>query len=102
MKNNLFSSTLKKIRTVGLAVLVLLSVQSNAQTTLISPSGDGGFETGTTFASNGWQTANATGNNGWFCGTQAFSAGSRGAYVSTNGGVTNISAPGILHRSHLY
>jgi hypothetical protein len=46
----------------------------NAQTTLISPTGDGGFENGATFTANGW-----TGVNGalsWYFGTATLTNGS--------------------------
>lgn len=35
-------------------LLVLLPFIGLSQTTIISPTGDGGFETGTDFASNNW------------------------------------------------
>jgi hypothetical protein len=34
--------------------VMLISFVSFTQTTLLSPTGDGGFETGTTAAANGW------------------------------------------------
>lgn len=37
------------------------------QTTLISPTGDGGFENGATFAANGWSVSNSV-NNPWIVG----------------------------------
>ena len=42
--------------TVFLMLFSFVFVQG--QTTLISPTGDGGFENGATFAANGWQTVN--------------------------------------------
>jgi hypothetical protein len=36
---------------------VLVTGNLMAQTTLISPTGDGGFENGATFAANGWSVA---------------------------------------------
>ena len=59
---------------VGLliALTALVSFNSNAQTTIINPSGDGGFNSGTTFASNGWTVANeGTGPIKWALGTAA-------------------------------
>ncbi len=43
---------------VGLLLFILSSVSVKAQTTLISATGDGGFETGTTFALNNWTVVN--------------------------------------------
>lgn len=39
-------------------------IDTMGQTTLISPTGDGGFENGSTFAANGWTVSNST-NNPW-------------------------------------
>jgi hypothetical protein len=69
------------------ALFANMSVQG--QTTLISPTGDGGFETGATFADNGWTVINGTlgSTNTWHVGNAAVaSAGSSGAYVSGNSG----------------
>jgi hypothetical protein len=44
----------------------------NAQTTLINPATDGGFNSGSTFAANGWTVGNeGTGNIKWALGTAA-------------------------------
>jgi len=76
-----------------LALLTLLFFGNiNAQTTLISPTGDGGFENGNTFALNGWSVdspAPASNKNQWFCGgdplgpTPGFT-GTNCAYVTNN------------------
>jgi len=53
---------------------------------LIDPTGAGGFESGTTFAANGWQVVNPA-NSIWEVGTIAGQyAGTRGVYVSYSGG----------------
>ena len=57
---------------VGLliALTALVSFNSNAQTTLINPLGDGGFNNGNTFAANGWTVANQGVNpSKWVVGT---------------------------------
>jgi hypothetical protein len=62
---------------------------TQGQTTLISPTGDGGFENGATFISNGWTVVNGTlgSTNTWHVGNAAVtSAGLNGAYVSANSG----------------
>ncbi|MFP5437433.1 MAG: T9SS sorting signal type C domain-containing protein [Bacteroidia bacterium] len=75
---------------------------SFAQTTLISPTGDGGFETGSTLAANGWTAVNATTNTwnlgnvpGWF-------TGNRGAYISNDIGTTWAYTNSTAQRSHIY
>ncbi|MCS6917993.1 MAG: hypothetical protein NZM08_09980 [Chitinophagales bacterium] len=56
-----------------------------AQTLLVDPAGDGGFENGTTLAANGWVEVNGTQTNKWFLGTAATGyQGARCAYVSSD------------------
>ncbi len=79
---------MKKLFTFSALVLGLVA---GAQTTIINPAGDGGFETGTTFAANGWteaQAGPATANK-WYVGTATTFAGSRAAYISNNSGTSN-------------
>ncbi|MBK6994060.1 MAG: right-handed parallel beta-helix repeat-containing protein [Lewinellaceae bacterium] len=71
---------------LGAMALVCLTQSVNiiAQTTLISPTGDGGFENGGTFAANGWTEVNGATNN-WFLGAVSTpSAGANAAYVSND------------------
>lgn len=71
MKNQLQSIRkllLTKLSFVASTLLVLMANLSFAQTVLINPSGDGGFENGTTFAANGWTVSNSI-NNPWVLGT---------------------------------
>lgn len=76
------------IRQFAMTSALLLGLNSTfAQTTIISPTGDGGFETGGTLAANGWTVQNYTTNNTnkWFAGTAAVaSAGSNSAYISND------------------
>ena len=68
----------------------------------LSSSGDGGFETGTTFAANGWTAVNAA-TNTWQVGTAATAAsGARGAYVSNNGGTSWAYTTTLSQTSHFY
>lgn len=69
------------------AFLMLFSfVFVQGQTTLISPTGDGGFENGATFAANGWTTVNPA-TDTWQVGNVPVSSnGVNCAYVSANGG----------------
>ena len=54
-------------------------------TTLINPTGDGGFETGTTFPLNGWTAVNGT-NNQWYVGSAPV------VYAGTNCAFTGSSS----------
>lgn len=73
-----------------------------AQTTLISPTGDGGFENGTNFAANGWTAINHT-TNTWSVGTVSTAfAGSNAAFVSNNGGTTWAYTTTSIQTSHFY
>jgi hypothetical protein len=65
-----------------------------SQTTLINPTGDGGFELGNTFGANGWTVINNASNtaNNWHIGNAAVptGGGNRGAYISSSSnGSTN-------------
>lgn len=67
---------------------VTLNANAQTTTTIIDPTTDGGFETGATFALNGWTVKGSatTTNNQWVCSTGAtvgFS-GTRAAYVTNN------------------
>jgi hypothetical protein len=74
---------------------------SKAQTALISAA-DGGFETGATFAANGWTVVNDA-TNTWNLGTvPGWFTGTRGAYISQNAGTAWTYATGGVQRSHFY
>lgn len=67
-----------------ISVLLLWSGSSWGQTTLISPTGDGGFENGSTFLANGWTTVNDV-TNKWCVGTVSVpSAGTNAAFISND------------------
>ena len=60
------------------------------QTTIISPTGDGGFENGSTFAANGWTVVNPS-TDVWVLGNitnPGVSAGANSAFISSNGGTS--------------
>jgi hypothetical protein len=86
-----------------LSTFFFLVVFSNlqAQTTLISPTGNGGFETGTSFALNGWTAVIAGQTNQWFCGGTGATGytGARCAYVGTgaNNNNYNNTATSVVH-----
>ena len=76
---------MKKLFTL-LIVLFLWAGSSWGQTTLLSPTGDGGFETGNTPALNNW-TAIASSTDTWVVGAvPVASAGTKCGYISSNGG----------------
>ncbi len=81
--------TLPKGFSVLLAILLLQCWTLSAQV-LINPAAEGGFQTGSTFGSNGWNVANGGGiTNQWFVGTAATGFAGRSAYISNDGGTTN-------------
>jgi PKD repeat protein len=68
--------------------LILQSALATAQTTLISPTSDGGFENGASPASSGWTTVNAS-PDAWVVGAASTpSLGARGAYISNDNGTS--------------
>ncbi|MFA5328922.1 MAG: PA14 domain-containing protein [Prolixibacteraceae bacterium] len=73
---------------------------AHGQTVLINPASDGGFENGTTFTANGWTVVD-DGTNDWIVGTGTNYAGSRSAYVSSNG-TTNLYDNTNNQTSHFY
>src|SRR5688572_24063541 len=74
---------MRKIYLSLITFLILINASAQ-QTVLIDPAGDGGFENGTTFASNGWTTVNGA-TNQWFVGSVSVpSAGMNAAYISNN------------------
>lgn len=91
---------LKKF-TLPAFVMLAFTIGAAAQsTTLISPTGDGGFETGTTFAANGWTVVNGASNQ-LFVGAAAVpSAGTRGAFSGTNS--TTWTGQAVSSVNHFY
>jgi hypothetical protein len=85
-----------------LMLLMCFAVHVGFAQTLISPTGDGGFETGTTFANNGWFTANQGNTNRvWYCGTgQTGFSGSRAAFIGNTTTTVGSSFPAKVN--HLY
>ena len=66
--------------------LSLVAFNSFGQLYAVDPAGDGGFETGATFAANNWTTVNPANTALWQIGTAAtgYYAGTRGAFVGPN------------------
>jgi hypothetical protein len=95
--------TITKMRLLGtMAILALSSSLSIAQTVLINPSLEGGFELGATFADNGWTVVNGAVVNQWNIGTVPVGFTNNSAYISNDLGVTNAYANTSTSVSHFY
>lgn len=83
-------------------VLMFYSL-SFAQTTLIDPSGDGGFENGATPTLNNWTAINSS-TDSWIVSTVAgVSAGTNSAYISsTSSGAKTWTYSQISTIQHMY
>lgn len=90
------------MKKITLLVLLLSSLLGLSQVTLIDPNGDGGFETGATFAENGWSTAQQNGpNRKWYSGTgQTGFTGNRCAFIGTS--ETTVGNNNSARTVHLY
>ena len=92
-----------------IVLLLAFEGKSWGQTILIDPAGDGGFETGATFALNGW-TATTSGwatRNQFVCNTGATAgfSGTRCAYVTNNTAGTpppHTYSTGTTRVTHIY
>lgn len=92
----------KFLLTAFASTMVLFGVK--AQTTLISPTGDGGFENGSTFAANNWSVTSGSQVNQWVVSTNATAGftGSNCAYVSDSYSTTtthsyNVNSSSVVH-----
>ena len=111
MKNQNYNPSSKNalalwLRLVCVFILSTLTYSGIQATVLINPAAEGGFENGTTFASNGWTVTNGTAVNKWFLGTApaALPAGytNRVAFVSSDSGLTNTYSQGANSTIHFY
>ncbi len=87
----------------ALLIACSISLAGNAQLVAVNPTAEGGFETGATFASNGWRTINpATYANRWVLTNNAPAfAGSAGAHVS-NDTMTFAYSTTVARTCHLF
>jgi hypothetical protein len=92
------------IKTVSFFTALLACSYLEAQTTLVNAATVGGFESGTTFAANGWNEAqNGTAAaSRWYVGAPGANAGTRGAFVSSDGGTTNSYVTTVARVQHFY
>ena len=101
-------SNMNKITKIVIVFCLLISQYSISQTVLIDPNTVGGFESGTTFAANGWTaTTGTTSQNQWVCssGATAGFSGARCAYITNNTAVPSPPHSYTLttnRRTHLY
>ena len=78
---------------LALVSIMLIGNLGRAQTTLIDPSGNGGFNNGSTFAANGWTVANqGTNPSKWVVGSAVSAtnpgAGPTGTATTSSGSYT--------------
>ena len=83
---NMFGIYSFKAALVMLFLIIGANTGVMAQTTLISPTSDGGFETGSTPAANNWTAVNSS-TDGWYVGSvPVVSAGTKCGYISSTAG----------------
>jgi hypothetical protein len=90
------------MKNILLVLGLLVSFLNFSQTTLLSPTGAGGFELGTTLASNGWTAVQSTLTTRiWQCGTgQAGYTGSRSAFIGNS--TTTVGTTTAARTVHIY
>lgn len=91
--------TMKKFL-LSILLMLMVTLASFGQTTLISPTGDGGFETGATFALNNWTAVNGAVNNWWVGAAPVPSAGVNCAFTGTN--ATTWTGDAASSVNHIY
>ena len=85
--------------------MVLSAFSGFGQTVLVNPAAEGGFESGSSMATNGWTVVNhaSTANNNWYVGATPVSfAGTNAAYISNDAGVTWAYSTTVTSTSHFY
>ena len=103
MKKSYLHTILKPyFKTLFLFACILFVNAMHSQVVLISPTGDGGFENGTTFPANGWTVANGgNANRNWYVGTgQTGYTGARCAFIGNN--ATTVGTNGSARVQHFY
>ncbi len=91
------------MKKITLMLLLFATCFSFAQTTLISPAAEGGFEVGATFSENGWTAVgpDTNMNRRWYCGTgQSGYTGERCAFIGNN--ETTVGTATGAKKVHLY
>lgn len=95
-------SNKKGLSCIPLFLVMIFGVQnSNGQTVLIDPSGDGGFENGSTLIANGWSEKKAN-SSFWEVGSIATQFnGNRGVYIAKTNGTFDYDGSN-QRTSHIY
>jgi subtilisin-like proprotein convertase family protein len=85
-----------------LLLCIAFGFSADAQTVLISPTAEGGFESGSTFATNGWTVVNnSAGTRSWYVGTgQAGYTGTAAAFIGDN--ATTVGTVTSTRTVHFY
>ncbi|MBK7764065.1 MAG: hypothetical protein IPI46_12085 [Bacteroidetes bacterium] len=78
-----------------------ITTSSVGASLLINPYLEGGFESGATLASNGWNVVNAA-TNAWTVGTVPTGFTNQSAYISNNGGAAWAFTNNSVTASHIY
>jgi hypothetical protein len=100
VKNNYYSF-FSSVRAFFILLFIVATQLVWGQTTLVNPTGDGGFENGTTFADNGWTVVSSV--QSWNLGTSsitATTAGTKMAFTSTTS--SSWTAPTSASVTHIY
>ena len=93
----------KKLLKLILSSFFLFTIiEPFAQTVLINPSLDGGFENGSSLALNNWITVNSNINTWRASGVSLPYQASNAAFISANSGVDYVYNPGTYQTSHFY
>lgn len=103
MINSMLKMNLKYGSTAFLFLCFIAALWSaRVQGQSLIPVNEGGFEAGTTLATNNWTVVNDV-RNKWFVGTVSKCNGSRGAYIdSTATGTSNVYNVNVASVSHFY
>ncbi|MFN5910159.1 MAG: proprotein convertase P-domain-containing protein [Bacteroidota bacterium] len=109
MKNNVnyfvkrsVSKVNRLTSTIILFSLFIFSLFSSAQTQLINPNSEGGFELGAGIAANGWTPVQATTNTWRASGVPVPFAGNNAAFISATAGADYVYNTGAFQTSHFY
>ncbi|MFN0033382.1 MAG: G8 domain-containing protein, partial [Flavobacteriales bacterium] len=85
---NSFPAFKKLVCQFGIALSILAANTLHAQTLLIDPAGDGGFENGSGFIANGWTLVNGPSNTWHSSNVGTPFEGNNHAFITNDGGLT--------------
>lgn len=102
MMINFFFMNKQIIRLILSSIFSTVVSASFAQTVLIDPSLDGGFENGASIALNNWISVNSNTNTWRASGVSVPFLGSNAAFISANSGADYVYNTGTFQTSHFY